>query len=104
MTSTTWRLTAPTAAFAAGAGTAAALDSVYPAYVQAIGSAFFALNLDSVSGKSELLHSGINTLNQNLFLDMTYATALPAAQTRFDAFAHADMILQIQDGVISALM
>jgi hypothetical protein len=57
-----------------------------------------------VSGKSELLHSGINTLNQNLFLDMTYATALPASQTRFDAFAHADMILQIQDGVISALM
>jgi hypothetical protein len=104
MTWSTWSRAAPLAAFAAGAGTGAALDSVYGAYVQGIGSAFFALNLDSVSGKSELLHSGINTLNQNLFLDMTYATALPASQTRFDAFAHADMILQIQDGVISALM
>jgi hypothetical protein len=104
MTWSTWSRVAPLAAFAVGNGLASAFDAAYPAYAQGMGSAFFALNLDSVSGKSELLHSGINTLNQNLFLDMTYATALPAAQTRFDAFAHADMILQIQDGVISALM
>jgi hypothetical protein len=104
MTWSTWSITAPAAAITVGSGLTADFNTNYPTYVQSMGSAFFALNLDSVSGKSELLHSGINTLNQNLFLDMTYATALPAGQTRFDAFAHTDMILQIQDGVISALM
>jgi hypothetical protein len=106
MTWSTWSRTAPlTSLVPSNAGsTGTDFDSFYPAYARDIGSAFFGLNLDSVSGKSELLHSGINTLNQNLFLDMTYATALPSAQTRFDAFAHCDMILQIQDGVISALM
>lgn len=106
MTWATWSRTAPVAALTADntGTTGTSFDNNYPAYAQGIGSAFFALNLDSVSGKSELLHSGINTLNQNLFLDMQYATALPASQTRFDAFAHTDMILQIQDGVISALM
>jgi hypothetical protein len=106
MTWSSWSVTAPAAAITTGDGLAAAFTTNYQNYINTLGSAFFALNLDSVSGKSELLHSGINTLNQNLFLDMTYATPLPGsgAQTRFDAFAHADMILQIQDGVISTLM
>ena len=102
ITWSTWSKTAPATAMAGA--TVALFDANYQNYINDMGSAFFGLNLDSVSGKSELLHSGINTLNQNLFLDMTYATALPATQTRFDAFAHADMIIQIQDGVVSTLM
>lgn len=102
-TSFGWSQWSKTAAPSVTLATQANMDANLPAYQQQLGAGFFGLNLDAVANRSEVIHSGVSSLNQNMFLDSTYATVL-GAQTRFDAWVHADMIIQIENGVCSTLM
>ena len=56
------------------------------------------IDLESYSGRSGALLSGISTLGSDLIYSANYA-ALPAAV--FDFFMHYDMKLIIQDGILT---
>ena len=70
-----------------------------------LGTGCFAINLDSVSNRSDVMSSGINTLNQNIIMNAsypsTYTTASTNKQLRVDVWSHIDMIVVIENGVVS---
>ena len=79
-----------------------------------------ALETESFSGKSNVLLSGLNTLNSNIFFEANigYASATvlagnggtntfgavtgPTASFTLDFYANFDVIYAIQDGIITA--
>ena len=64
------------------------------------GAGVFGINLDNVANRSDVMTSGLNTLNSNIILNMTYATAIPEA-CRFDSYVHVDMLMVIENGILS---
>ena len=69
-------------------------------YFSSTGSAVFGLNLDQISNRSDVMNSGVNTLNSNIILNMTYATPPPTA-CRLETYAHIDMVISIRDGILT---
>lgn len=63
-------------------------------YAWAIG-----FELESFSLKNDVLQSGINSISQNIFLDLTCSTALTAAYT-INTFACIDHMLTVQNGIM----
>ena len=70
-----------------------------------LGTGIFAINLDSVSNRSDVMSSGVSTLNQNITMNATYPSTYTTAnankQLRVDVWAHLDMILAIENGIIT---
>jgi hypothetical protein len=88
---------------AATSATPATIDAVtanIAAYFAATGSAVFGINLDQISNRSDVMNSGVNTLNSNIILNMTYATPPPTA-CRLETYAHIDMVISIRDGILT---
>ena len=85
---------------AAGANAAAILT-----YFANLGSGVFGINLDSVSNRSDVMMSGLNTLNSNIILNMTYGTSIGNGANdtgvKFDSYVHLDMVLAIEAGVLT---
>ena len=65
------------------------------------GSYAVGLDLESFSHRSDVMDSGTDSLGQNIFFEPVYADNTPAAQ-RVDSWAHFDMMLKLEDGVMSA--
>lgn len=100
-----WNVYTPFTSPVVAAENTAAYAPHYVTLAQSCGSALFGLDLDSVMNRSDVMHAGKSTLNQNVFWNGTYATALPAGQTRFDAWAHLDMILVVdENGVLTSML
>ena len=59
------------------------------------------LELQSFSNRSDSILSGISTLNSQVYFTGTIGTAT-ALQTTIDFFSQLDMILVLQDGILSA--
>lgn len=64
------------------------------------GAGTFAINLDQISNRSDVMSSGGNTLNSNVIMNMTYATPLPSS-TRLDTYAHIDMVIVVENGILT---
>ena len=64
------------------------------------GSYAVGLDLESFSHRSEIMDSGSDTLSQQIFFEPTYDSS-PAAMV-CDTYAHFDMMLRIENGVMSA--
>ena len=61
-----------------------------------------AQELESISNRSDVLLSGINTLSQNTFFEFTNNTAIGSTQYTLNFFANYDMILILSaDGLLS---
>jgi hypothetical protein len=68
-----------------------------------IGTFFVGYNTESIANRSDVLNTGISTLNQNVFMQSTYTTAVVGlpVQTRLDMFVHFDGVLAIENGIVS---
>ncbi len=61
------------------------------------------IELESFSNRSDTILSGISTLNSQVYFTGTIASGQTAAQNiTIDFYSQMDMILVIQDGIISA--
>jgi hypothetical protein len=61
------------------------------------------LELESFSNRSDSILSGVSTLNSQIYFTGTIASGLTAAANfTVDFFSQMDMILVIQDGIVSA--
>ena len=85
----------------AAGGTAANIFT----YFANLGAGVIGINLDSVSNRSDVMMSGLNTLNSNIILNMTYATQIANGASdsgvKFDSFVHLDMVLAIEGGILT---
>ena len=81
-------------------GTATALDGTnntvanVSTYYGKLSTFFMAYGFDNFYGESQKSHNGISSMNGNLFLNMTFSSAL-AQQTRMDSFVNIDQVLVI---------
>jgi len=71
------------------------------------GTFYVGYNTESIANRSDVLNTGISTLNQNIFMQSRYTTdyggndsGLPSA-TRLDMFVHFDGVLAIENGIVT---
>ena len=81
----------------------AASNATVATYYTSIGTGCFAINLDNVANRSDVMSSGLNTLTSNIILNMTYGTT-PNEANRLDVYAHIDMVLAIENGIFSVIV
>ena len=90
-----WLINADPTALVVGANSAAIF-----ANFQNSGSGLWAINLDSVQNRSDVLNSGLSTLNLNVMANFQYANQY-GSQLRLDSWSHIDMVLVIENGILS---
>lgn len=95
ISNTNWNvITDPTALITGG--NAAAIAQNYTGS----GSGIWAINLDQIQNRSDVMNAGLSTLNQNIMAQFTYGTQY-GTQMRLDSYAHLDMIIVIEGGVLT---
>ena len=65
------------------------------------GSYAVGLDLESFSHRSDVIDSGTDSQGQNIFFEPVYSANTPAAQ-RVDSWAFYDLLLKVEDGIMSA--
>jgi hypothetical protein len=82
-------------------GAAGSTAAEIATYFNGTGTGIFGINLDQISNRSDVMASGISTQSSNIIANFTYGTPYTAGGMRLDTYVHLDMLVVIENGVLS---